>query len=368
MISAFKAKLLRRPPPAALWEPGDKLDSTLGRIVVKGIRKHHIPMPEPPIIFSADCDTVRFPNPVGVFDGYLVVLDSATVSGQDGFVQLNDGSFLIQPAWHANNLVPNPVYWRRRFTSPVRQRGKWFSCLLFFSYGYYHWICDVLARFHRVLESLPLDTKFLVPWKMETWKWASLEALGIQRERCVQFPPDSHWIFDELYYAPPSAMTGDHDPEAIQWVRDTVVNHYNLTSSYGKNTRLYLTRRHAASRRVQNEDQLWPVLKDAGFKLVEAEYLTFREQVEIFYHASMVLAPHGAGLTNITWCQPGATVLEIFTPSSSDRRCYWTLASALGHSYGAIVGQEDGERMQSMDIVCPRDVLDQALLWRAPHV
>src|SRR6185369_1109084 len=93
-----------------------------------------------------------------------------------------------------------------------------------------------------------------------------------------------------------------------------------------------------ASRHIVNESELLPVLKKFNFEVMECESLSFDDQVRTFSDAAMVVGPHGGGLTNLVWCGRGAKIFEIFEPGSV-RRCYWSLARALGHDHACAVGR-----------------------------
>ena len=98
--------------------------------------------------------------------------------------------------------------------------------------------------------------------------------------------------------------------------------------------RLYVARAHR--RRVRNEAAAREVLRHFGFEVVEDRPRTVEEQVRLFQEASVVVGPHGAGLTNIIWCEPGAQVLEMFHHRFAPPYfCY--LSALLGHSYQYIV-------------------------------
>jgi capsular polysaccharide biosynthesis protein len=47
------------------------------------------------------------------------------------------------------------------------------------------------------------------------------------------------------------------------------------------------------------------------FKLIDPSKLSLSQQVEAFSNAEIILGPHGAGLTNIMFCNPGTKVIEI---------------------------------------------------------
>ncbi len=63
--------------------------------------------------------------------------------------------------------------------------------------------------------------------------------------------------------------------------------------------------------------------------------LSFVKQIELFSQARTIVAPHGAGLSNMVWASGGLQVLEIF-PSGYFNDCYARLSVQLGFGYDYI--------------------------------
>ena len=274
-------------------------------------------------------------NQVGLLDRYLAVFNHARLHTQDGYVQLQNGRFIVETAWSKESILNNS-YFFKLFEYPEKfKSGNWFSSLLFWNSAYYHWICDILPRFYQVLDDLPPDTRIIIPANPKEWQVKSLEAIGVDRKRMVEFPLNTIWKFEHLYFAPPVAMTGDHMHEAVAWIHRTVTNNLKIRAGYGKH--IYISRGQADRRRIVNEGVLIDYLKRYDFEVVNNECLTFEQQVELFHSASRIVAPHGAGLSNIMFSQVGTKVLEILEKSTM-RRCYWTLSNAKGLDYKCFVG------------------------------
>jgi capsular polysaccharide biosynthesis protein len=77
---------------------------------------------------------------------------------------------------------------------------------------------------------------------------------------------------------------------------------------------LYVSRRDRARRRLVNEAELEARLAELGFRIVVAGELAPEDQVAAFRDAAIVVAPHGAALTNALFMSPGARLVELFAP------------------------------------------------------
>ena len=66
----------------------------------------------------------------------------------------------------------------------------------------------------------------------------------------------------------------------------------------------------------------------------------FKEQMEIFNRALMVVGAHGAGFSNVIFSEPGTVVIEGVNNRPYIQLCYQWLAHILGHRYHAIVSRQ----------------------------
>ncbi|MBC7923139.1 MAG: glycosyltransferase family 61 protein, partial [Ferruginibacter sp.] len=102
--------------------------------------------------------------------------------------------------------------------------------------------------------------------------------------------------------------------------------------------RLYVSRRHAPNRRVVNEEAVVRLLTSLGFEVVTTETMSVVEQASRFADAGCVVAPHGAGLTNLVFCSPGTKVVDVFSPHWVNP-CYWVLSRQAGLEYHYLIGE-----------------------------
>jgi capsular polysaccharide biosynthesis protein len=64
-------------------------------------------------------------------------------------------------------------------------------------------------------------------------------------------------------------------------------------------------------RRVTNEPQVEAALTNLGFRIFDNAEHSIKQQVKAFQNASLIVGPHGAGLTNIVYTDRGTPVVEI---------------------------------------------------------
>ncbi|TVZ41281.1 uncharacterized protein DUF563 [Alteromonadaceae bacterium 2753L.S.0a.02] len=116
-----------------------------------------------------------------------------------------------------------------------------------------------------------------------------------------------------------------HDWEHIQTGRSVWMEQFVSASDISKEIlqeitkdarlpkRIFLARRK--TRHILNEDEVFEVLEEKGFKKVYPEDLSPVDQIRLFMNAETVVAIHGAGLAPLIFAKGGCLkVIEIFSP------------------------------------------------------
>jgi capsular polysaccharide biosynthesis protein len=160
-----------------------------------------------------------------------------------------------------------------------------------------------------------------------------------------------------LVWPSPASQVGLPSSYAVEWLRSRFLRGREATSAPRR--RIYLSRRLAHSRRVAHEDAVVAALSRYGFETADAERLTFEQQVDLFASAEALVAPHGAGMSNIVFGDRLA-VLEILQPRYL-HLCYYALAGACGHSYWYLLAKPSGHRDKEADLVVPIGALIESV-------
>jgi capsular polysaccharide biosynthesis protein len=128
---------------------------------------------------------------------------------------------------------------------------------------------------------------------------------------------------------------------AAPWAISDIRSTFGATDGDAQtaDTRIYLSRADASIRKISNEAEITAVLEAHGFQTIVAGDMAYRDQVALFRRATHVVSVHGAGLTNIVFCPPGARILEIFHPIGNNPT-YAVLATGAGLNYTALSGKD----------------------------
>jgi Glycosyltransferase 61 len=210
--------------------------------------------------------------------------------------------------------------------------------------NYSHWLLDALPRLAALElagfrpENLMLATSPLTqPYQRET-----LRLCGWAAERIIELAPMQALRARELFVTtdqpqPPHPMFKGA-PWAARYLRRHLGAQGGRADPAG-GRRLYISRGDTGWRRVLNEPELVAMLAQRGFESVSLSGMSVGEQAKIFDAAAWIVAPHGAGLANLVFSRPEATVLEIF-PRSFGTPAFHCVAAAGRLRYGCHIVPE----------------------------
>lgn len=204
--------------------------------------------------------------------------------------------------------------------------------------GYFHWLTDALPRISILLQAnfnLREIDRFLIPENNLPAIAESLSLLGIGSSLCQTVSHEKCFRLENLIL--PSLPGASGNPTA--WSREFLRNSF-LTFSETVPDRFpkcfYISRKE--SRCVANEDEIVPVLREYGIEIIQPEKLSFIEQVALFARAELVVAPHGAALTNLMFSSSGTSVIELFSPGYVNV-CFWAISNLGSLRYSYLIGE-----------------------------
>jgi capsular polysaccharide biosynthesis protein len=264
----------------------------------------------------------------------------------------HDHDFVDHPRRRRRGFVPEP---HRFFPDVKRLRGDVVVLTTSSQDFYFHWLFDVLPRLEMAEQAGFAAGPFYVatglPFQRE-----SLRILGVSETDRIVRAGAGPITASRLIVPCHHIMPGRVFPT---WSIEFLRTRFLAGVDAGRRTpaRLYVSREGAGHRRVSNEAELIGVLSGYGFEPVRLDGLDLSDQVALFRDARIVVAPHGSGLANLVFCEPGAQVIELFPAGSID--LYYRLSKPLGLDYSFVKSREGpGEAMGSADYrIDPHDVI-----------
>jgi len=203
------------------------------------------------------------------------------------------------------------------------------------SKNFFHWFLDVLQK----LEFMERNYRYtaesavvIIPSSHQAdFMVSSIAAFDF---RFFQQDNDQLLLVKNLLVVPNLAPTGNYRKEVVLNLRKRLRNYFlsELNESM-QVKRVYITRKNATKRKIINEDDLLPKLREFGFKVIDMDALSFKQQIQVMLGAEMLVSLHGAGLTHMLWMKDRGKVLEIRASGDCHNNCYFTLASDLELDY-----------------------------------
>lgn len=189
-------------------------------------------------------------------------------------------------------------------------------------YNFYHWFMNWSTKIYAAQQSamMPGISTLITTRAVSPFHAASLarmfpDALPEQ----IDIPRGQPMRFSDVVV--PTLMPNPaHPMEIITWLRDLFE-----VAPPGTPERIYVTRRDSPDRRIMNEDELEPILREYGFVTYALSEIPLAEQVALFQNAKYIISPHGAGLLNLVHCRSRPRMLEVNSTS-----CYTRVFRSIG--------------------------------------
>lgn len=299
--------------------------------------------------FLEDCSQYSRP-PVNVqFPGaFVATIKNGRVFAYDinNFAVITEDNKFIEEAsfqW-VDSPVPahqNMVFQTKGFTKPKKYSGTVFSLLTMGAATdyYFHWMFDAMTKLELLRLSGLFETVdyFLVPNYKYKFNKEYLAHFNIPEHKVINGQLEDHIQADNLIVSS-EVRVDEHLPK---WCCDFFYNSFVQSPAKKRGRRIYIARGDAAkNRKVSNEAALIKVLASQGFEILYLTKLSVVDQVNTFNEADLIVAVHGGGLSNLVYCEPGATVLEIF-PDQYVRHYFHEICVKRGISYDYVLCESE---------------------------
>ena len=217
-----------------------------------------------------------------------------------------------------------------------------------------HWLTAHLPKllFLKDHDSL---SDLVLPERRTAVMDQSMRMLGIEPKDYRTFRSDRPLVIDELRLVGADRF----DPRLLGALRTRFARPGAPTAM----RKVMISREGSRGRRLLNERELRPIVDRAGFEIVRMEDLDFEQQVRLMQETRILLAPHGAGLTNMIFCPAGGHIVELADPGFPNPNFY-ALACSMGLHYWLIEAEATKaahplDRDLSVDPGTLEDVLDR---------
>jgi hypothetical protein len=298
----------------------------------------------------------------------MIGTPESMVRPSTGFVKMFDGDLTIDPASRAlfrgktrlvgsSDLIGRerePSVWAYVKAPAQRSDAVW-NIRGAYENNYYHFVWDTVLSYRHCKPFIPVGTPIVIGEALARQPFFKhARELGFMKNETliVQSPREPIAARRVYVGAPPWPSRDDLIAIAGQFQQPDRNGPQRVYIRRGPNSN--------NGRTIRNDADVMELLERNGFTAVDPQTLTFQDQVALFQGASVVVSPHGAGVTNIMW-RGGRPlhVIELMNPTFNVD-CYQQMSNILGYSYTRVMNKStQGSRFRGSSEV------DLAALERA---
>lgn len=230
--------------------------------------------------------------------------------------------------------------------------------------NYYHWVSQVLASILFILKRSS-DTKEDYPVNVigPPLNNFSREYIDIiDNINYQEISQNSLCVVEKAFFT--NFLWNDFDfseSKVKAGLYDSLIDRVKPSKS-SKKRRIYISRKDTPRRKVKNEEDVISLLEEYGFEEVSLSGKSVKDQILLFSSSEAVVAPHGAGLTNLFFCSQGTVVIELLQENYLNR-CFYAIAKSRGLNYTALVNPVilNGDDKHRDDILVDLELLQSQL-------
>ena len=242
------------------------------------------------------------------------------------------GSFSIKDklkrlkSFFKNKIIVDKAIW-------ITQNWTWM---------YFHWLTDALPRLIALEDHIEKHIVLLPEsYKKHSYIIDSLEILGYDS---IFYPECNRVFVKKLALPSHTASPGNYNAYYLNILRGRFLK--NKTPF----RKIFISRSQANQRFILNEDEVTNILLSFGFEVHIFENYTLDKQIELMNETSVLLGLHGAGLANMLFMPENGNIIELRNQGDKHNNCYFSMASALKHSYFYLQGLGDSSQTASVNI------------------
>jgi hypothetical protein len=251
-----------------------------------------------------------------------------------------------------------------RVETPIYEHSCFVVNTRWASSNYYHWLHECLPRLILFLSHQNrLTVKPHLIWQgnpnsLKPFHKQSLEVLGVPPSNLVYIEtPHIYKSLFHLTFVDPGLVS----PYQAQLIKTSCAGHSTLLNQQSDSpARILIQRSQRHARHLLIDNDLMNIFEKHQIYPITLEKLSFAEQINVFSKADLIIAPHGAGLSNIVFSED-ATVIELM-PSDSVHPLYMQIASSVHLPYAMLVVRTMENTNQTMK---PRSIYLSELIAKS---
>jgi len=201
--------------------------------------------------------------------------------------------------------------------------------------NYFHWLIECLPKL-LLIDDLKQynDVPLLIHSGLHENLKAALRRVNVTCHPIVHLEDGVAYHVDRLVF--PSALSrvvdrylgrAVFDSDIVfsaRWISKVANVLKNNTRKKRKPWRKVYLERKKSLRSLSNQDEIELVLRKEKIEIIAMDCATLESQIDFFSQVSVLIAPTGAALTNMLFCQPGTKVIIFMSDHESTNYYFWS--------------------------------------------
>ncbi len=186
--------------------------------------------------------------------------------------------------------------------------------------NYAHWMLDVLPKIKLLLSKMLIsEIKNIYVTKLNKFQNQSFSFLGLKSFKIIDPNIFRHVKADQIisvshpYYFKKTWFYAQSNLPSwiIKFLRNDISK--KVKSKKKGYKKIFIDRSDSLQNhsKLINNNEVIKYLKSKRYKCLKLTDLNLKDQISIFKNCNIIIAPHGAGLTNIAFCKKNTKIIEI---------------------------------------------------------
>ena len=191
--------------------------------------------------------------------------------------------------------------------------------------NYAHWLIDIFGKLfiaNEYAELMKYDY-ILFPSLKKKFQKDTIGFLNYDKNRMIDGSKIKHLFLEELIVPQhPYWKLNKHqfisssqiNKEILIKIKEFFLKKIINEKKFSRKIFIDRSDSNYSHNKLINNIEIIEFLKKRDFDIIKLSNLSFVEQVNLFRNCKKIISPHGAGLSNIIFCNKGTNIIELYNP------------------------------------------------------
>jgi len=234
--------------------------------------------------------------------------------------------------------------------------------------NYCHWLLEDLPQLFGY-KTLEKNVLIITNKTQKRFQKESFELLGISNDN-IYCHDNNITRVKSLFFSnmrTAQSIKSERDPTGRRWVSNQLKNNLIKVKSNELKSGVFISRQDLNHKYFENMTEIEKVLKKYNIEIYYAGKKSLEDDIKKFERINMIIAPRGAGLSNMIFTLEGCHIIEIGCYTIWQKDFFYLLAKDFNYTFDAVkanLGEKSKPNAESW-FLNPR-LLEEAIL-RSPR-